>query len=147
MNIAFFLTPKHEIVTLRESMTLRQAMEKMEYHKYSAVPVIDNEGRYQYTLSEGDVLWHIKDHMDLSLKNSEAVNINQIKRSRNIEAVSINEDIEVVLDLTRYQNFIPVVDDTGIFIGIIRRSDMMANHFEYEGIKKQKKLQLKWAEA
>jgi CBS domain-containing protein len=147
MNIAFFLTPKHEIVTLTESMTLRQAMEKMEYHKYSAVPVIDDEGRYQYTLSEGDVLWHIKDHMDLSLKNSEAVNINQIKRSRSIEAVSINEDIEVVLDLTRYQNFIPVVDDTGIFIGIIRRSDMMANHFEYEGIKKQKKLQLKWAEA
>jgi CBS domain-containing protein len=146
MNIAFFLTPKHEIVTLTESMTLRQAMEKMEYHKYSAVPVIDDEGRYQYTLSEGDVLWHIKDHMDLSLKNSEAVNINQIKRSRSIEAVSINEDIEVVLDLTRYQNFIPVVDDTGIFIGIIRRSDMMANHFEYEGIKKQKKLQLKWAE-
>jgi CBS domain-containing protein len=138
MNIAFFLTPKHEIVTLTESMTLRQAMEKMEYHKYSAVPVIDDEGRYQYTLSEGDVLWHIKDHMDLSLKNSEAVNINQIKRSRSIEAVSINEDIEVVLDLTRYQNFIPVVDDTGIFIGIIRRSDMMANHFEYEGIKKQK---------
>ncbi len=147
MNIAFFLTPKHEIVTLTESMTLRQAMEKMEYHKYSAVPVIDDEGRYQYTLSEGDVLWHIKDHMDLSLKNSEAVNINKIKRSRSIEAVSINEDIEVVLDLTRYQNFIPVVDDTGIFIGIIRRSDMMANHFEYEGIKKQKKLQLKWAEA
>jgi CBS domain-containing protein len=147
MNIAFFLTPKHEIVTLTESMTLRQAMEKMEYHKYSAVPVIDDEGRYQYTLSEGDVLWHIKDHMDLSLKNSEAVNINQIKRSRSIEAVSINEEIEVVLDLTRYQNFIPVVDDTGIFIGIIRRSDMMANHFEYEGIKKQKKLQLKWAEA
>lgn len=147
MNIAFFLTPKHEIVTLTESMTLRQAMEKMEYHKYSAVPVIDDEGRYQYTLSEGDVLWHIKDHMDLSLKNSEAVNINQIKRSRSIEAVSINEDIEVVLDLTRYQNFIPVVDDTGIFIGIIRRSDMMSNHFEYEGIKKQKKLQLKWAEA
>ncbi len=147
MNIAFFLTPKHEIVTLTESMTLRQAMEKMEYHKYSAVPVIDDEGRYQYTLSEGDVLWHIKDHMDLSLKNSEAVNINQIKRSRSIEAVSINEEIEVVLDLTRYQNFIPVVDDTGIFIGIIRRSDMMARNIEYRHMTELKRKELKWVEA
>ncbi|WZL81577.1 CBS domain-containing protein [Vallitaleaceae bacterium 9-2] len=147
MNIAFFLTPKHEIVTLTESMTLRQAMEKMEYHKYSAVPVIDDEGRYRYTLSEGDILWYVKDHMDLSIKNSEKVNISQIERSRSIEAVSINEEFSVVEELTQYQNFIPVVDDTGIFIGIIRRSDMMAKHFEYDNNKKVRKFKLNWAEA
>ena len=147
MNIAFFLTPKHEIVTLTELMTLRQAMEKMEYHKYSAVPVIDNEGRYKYTLSEGDILWHIKDNMDLNLKNSETVNINQIKRSRNIEAISINEELEVALELTQSQNFIPVIDDTGIFIGIIRRSDMMSKRFEHEERNKKRSLRLNWAKA
>ena len=34
MNVAFFLSPKNEIVYLTETMTLRQAMEKMEYHRY-----------------------------------------------------------------------------------------------------------------
>ena len=33
MNIAFFLTPKSEVVYLSKRMTLRQAMEKMEYHR------------------------------------------------------------------------------------------------------------------
>ncbi len=147
MNIAFFLTPKHEIVTLTESMTLRQAMEKMEYHKYSAVPVIDDEGRYRDTLSEGDILWYVKDHMDLSIKNSEKVNISQIERSRSIEAVSINEEFSVVEELTQYQNFIPVVDDTGIFIGIIRRGDIIARHFEYDNNRKVRKFKRNWAEA
>ncbi|WZL81503.1 CBS domain-containing protein [Vallitaleaceae bacterium 9-2] len=147
MNIAFFLTPKHEIVTLTESMTLRQAMEKMEYHKYSAVPVIDDEGRYRYTLSEGDILWYVKDHMDLSIKNSEKVNISQIERSRSIEAVSINKEFSVVEELTQYQNFIPVVDDTGIFIGIIRRGDIIARHFEYDNNRKVRKFKRNWAEA
>lgn len=128
MNIALLLTPKSEVVTLKNTMTLRQAMEKMEYHKFSAVPVLDKYGRYVYTLSEGDILWYIKNHLDLNLKGSEKIHISTIKRSRNIEAVSINAGFEHVVDLTRFQNFVPVVDDAGIFIGMIKRSDVVANN-------------------
>ncbi|MBN2220946.1 MAG: CBS domain-containing protein [Vallitaleaceae bacterium] len=125
MNVAFLLTPKSDIVTLRDTMTLRQAMEKMEYHKYSAVPVIDRDGRYIYTLSEGDILWYLKDSGHLDLRGTEEVVISEVPRSRTIDAVSINEDIDYVLDLTRFQNFVPVVDDSGIFIGMVKRSDLM----------------------
>lgn len=125
MNIAFLLTPKSEIVTLKQAMTLRQAMEKMEYHKYSAVPVIDKDGHYVYTLSEGDILWHLKENDDLSLRTTEQVSINHIRRSRNIEAVSINASLDHVLDMIRFQNFVPVVDDAGVFIGMVKRSDIM----------------------
>lgn len=134
MNIAFLLTPKSEIVTLKESMSLRQAMEKMEYHKYAAVPVIDKNGHYVYTLSEGDILWHLKDNEDLNLKNTEQVSVSNIKRSRSIEAVSINASLDYVLDRIRFQNFVPVVDDAGIFIGMVKRSDIMVSkmygHYE-----------------
>ncbi len=136
MNIALFLTPKNEIVTLIETMTLRQAMEKMEYHKYSAVPVIDHEGRYRYTLSEGDILWYFKEHEDLNIKNAEKVKIQDIQRSRSIEPVHISEDFSTVEELTLYQNFVPVIDDTGIFIGIIRRSDILIEHCECHHVKK-----------
>ncbi len=125
MNIALFLTPKKDLVTLNHTMTLRQAMEKMEYHKYSAVPVIDEDGRYLYTLSEGDILWHVKEHYDLCLKDAETISINDINRSRVIEPVSIDAEIIHVKELTRFQNFVPVVDDSGIFIGMVRRSDLI----------------------
>ena len=125
MNIAFLLTPKSEIVTLKETMTLRQAMEKMEYHKYSAVPVIDHDGHYVNTLSEGDILWYLKDNEGLNLKNIENVLISDILRSREIEAVSINASLDHVLGMIRFQNFVPVVDDAAIFIGMIKRSDIM----------------------
>ena len=33
-NILFFLTPKSEIAYINDDDTLRQALEKMEHHKY-----------------------------------------------------------------------------------------------------------------
>ncbi len=128
MNIAFLLTPKSEVVTLKNTMTIRQALEKMEYHKYSAVPVIDSKGRYVYTLSEGDILWHLKEHHGLSLRDAEKIPINHIKRSRSIEAVSINASVDHIVEMTRFQNFVPVVDDTGTFIGIVKRSDIILSN-------------------
>ena len=44
MNILFYLTPKNEVMHLFEDYSVRQAIEKMEYHKYSAVPIISRGG-------------------------------------------------------------------------------------------------------
>ncbi|MGN1180314.1 MAG: CBS domain-containing protein, partial [Suilimivivens sp.] len=67
MNILFFLTPKNEVAFVYDTDSLRQALEKMEHHSYSAVPIISKEdGRYVGTLTEGDLLWNIKDRNNLS---------------------------------------------------------------------------------
>jgi CBS domain-containing protein len=125
MNIAFFITPKSEIVTLKEKMTIRQAMEKMSYHKYSAVPVINELGQYVFALSEGDILWHLKDNEHKVFKDTEKEMISNINRHRDMAAVSINEDIESLIECAIHQSFVPVVDDQNIFIGIIKRSDLI----------------------
>lgn len=125
MNVAFFITPKSDIVTLNDQMTVRQAMEKMSYHKYSAVPVLDSNGKYQFTLSEGDILWHLKEHNAMSFKDTENQSILDVYRHRNLEAVSINANIDSLIDCVTNQSFVPVVDDHGIFIGIIKRSDII----------------------
>ena len=52
MNILFFLTPKSEVAHIHDDDSLRQALEKMEYHKYSAVPILTREGKYVGTLNE-----------------------------------------------------------------------------------------------
>ena len=56
MNILFFLKPKAEVAFVYDYHTLRQAMEIMEYHKYSSIPMINREGKYVGTITEGDLL-------------------------------------------------------------------------------------------
>ena len=134
MNIAFFLTPKNEVVCESCEATMRQVMEKMEHHGYTAIPLIDKSGKYVGTLTEGDLLWKLKNTPDLNFKNTECVKVKEIDRRVSHKSVSINSDIENLINLAINQNFVPVVDDNGIFIGIIKRSDII--NYCYSEIKK-----------
>ncbi len=125
MNIAFFLTPKEEIIWISEDATMRQAIEKMEFHRYTAIPLVDNEGKYAGTITEGDILWCLKHTPNLSFKDSKKVLIKDIAKHQQNKPVSINSHIEDLILLSVNQNFIPVVDDQEIFIGIIKRSDII----------------------
>ncbi|WP_300380278.1 CBS domain-containing protein [Clostridium sp.] len=136
MNIAFFLTPKNEVIYEYFDATMRQVIEKMEHHGYTAIPLIDKEGKYVGSLTEGDLLWKLKNTPDLNFKNTENVRITDIPRKRKHKSVSINADVESLISLAITQNFVPVVDDNGTFIGIIKRSDII--NYCYETIKKNK---------
>lgn len=125
MNIAFFLTPKNEVVCENEDSTMRQVMEKMEHHGYTAIPLINREGKYVGTLTEGDLLWKLKNTPDLNFKNTESVKVKNIQRRISHKSVSITSNIEGLISLAINQNFVPVTDDNGIFIGIIKRSDII----------------------
>jgi CBS domain-containing protein len=137
MNIAFFLTPKNDVVWVKDSATMRQALEKMEHHRYTAVPLIDNKGKYVGTLTEGDLLWKMKYTPDLTFKDSSTILINEIPRHMVNKPVSINSDIESLISLAKYQNFVPVVDDNNVFIGIIKRSDIINYCYDLIYDKKQ----------
>ncbi len=130
MNIAFFLLPKSEVIVLDEHATIRQALEKMEYHGYTAVPVIDKDGKYINTLTEGDVLWKIKHTKGLDFDNTSKYFIEDIERQREIKPVSINADMMDLLELAKRQNFVPVIDDQGVFIGIVRRSEIISYYYD-----------------
>jgi CBS domain-containing protein len=125
MNILFFLTPKSEVAYIYEDESLRQALEKMEYHKYSAVPVISRRGRYVGTITEGDMLWGIKNKFNLSLKEAEKVTVTAIDRRSDNRPVYANSNMEDLIDKALKQNFVPVVDDQKNFIGIITRKDII----------------------
>ena len=140
MNIAFFLTPKNEVVYENLEATMRQVMEKMEHHGYTAIPLIDREGKYVGTLTEGDLLWKLKNTPDLNFKNTESVKVKHIERRINHKSVSITSNIEELITLAVSQNFVPVTDDNGIFIGIIKRSDII--NYCYNEMEKRKNLEV-----
>ena len=73
MNVLFYLIPKKDVYFLESDCTIRQALEKMEYHHYSSIPVLNKNGEYVSSLSDGDLLWYIKNH-GLSLKDVECRN-------------------------------------------------------------------------
>ncbi len=125
MNVLYFLTPKNEVVQLSEDMTLRQALEKMEYHRYQAVPILDGKGKYIGVLTEGDVLWAMKHNPKLTFQDTENIQLMSIPRYWQYRPVAVGEGIETLIQAAGVQSFIPVVDDGGYFIGIIKRSDIL----------------------
>ena len=93
MNILFFLTPKSDVAYISEDDTLRQALEKMEHHKYSAVPIVSRTGRYVGTLTEGDLLWGIKNQFNLDLKGAERIPVTAIRRRCDNRPVKADADM------------------------------------------------------
>ncbi len=135
INILFFLTPKAEVAFLENDYSLRQALEKMEYHKYSSIPILDNEGEYIGTITEGDILWYFhKNDIATTLKQSENLKLTDIPRRLDYEPVNASSNMEDLFSKITRQNFVPVVDDCDKFIGIIKRRDVI--QYYYEGTKK-----------
>lgn len=127
MNILFFLTPKSDVAYIFEDETLRQTVEKMEHRKFSCIPILNKEGKYTGTISEGDLLWGIK-RLNINitdLKQMEDVSIMAIPRRATYKPVHAEADMEDLLDRAINQNYVPVIDDKGSFIGIITRKEII----------------------
>lgn len=140
MNIASFLQPKIDVSYLRDNMTLRQGLEKLKRSGYSAIPVIDSEDRYVGVVSEGDFLWNIlanNETLDgITMKRTEYLTVRDIIQGGKIRAVCIDTDMEQLLEQAKNQNFVPVIDDRSIFIGIVTRRDIIT-YFMNNSCKKQ----------
>jgi CBS domain-containing protein len=136
MNIFLFLKPKSEVEYLLSDMSIRQAMEKMEYHRYTNMPVISKDGKYEGSISEGDILWYLKNNGINTLRQAETVSIKEVSRYREYKSMGIDYEMEDLIDLSIAQNFVPIVDSDGVFIGIVTRKDII-NHL-YKETKEKK---------
>lgn len=136
MNIAYFLLPKNRVAYLYDDYTFRQGLEKMRYHGYTAIPVITRDGQYVGTVSEGDFLWRLlswEAERTCSMKDLEQLRIRDILRGNQYPSVGITISMEALLNSAMNQNFIPVVDDLGSFVGIVTRKDIIRYFAEKSG--------------
>lgn len=130
MNIAYFITPKKDVVYQKINSTMRQALERMEYHRYTAIPILNDEEMYVGTLTEGDLLWKIKNTPGLDFSNTNRIPLSEIPLHQVSNPVSIDCKIEDLITTATRQNFIPVIDDNKKFIGIIKRSAIINYCYE-----------------
>lgn len=128
MNILYFLTPKNQVANVFEDSNLRQLMEKLDYHKYSAIPIINHEGQYVGTVAEGDILRMVKDRFNMNLQAAQGIVVKDIPRRTEVLPVNANASMDDIIDMAIAQNFVPVTDDNKVFIGIVTRKDIL-KHF------------------
>ena len=81
-NILFFLTPKAMCAYLYDDYTIRQALEKMESAGYAAIPILNHRGEYRGTLTEGDLLWAMKNMCYMDMRQAEARRVMEIARRK-----------------------------------------------------------------
>lgn len=91
MNILFFLTPKNDVAFIYSDANLREAIDLMEAHGYSALPILTKQGRYAGTLTEGDLLWYMKSHLNQSLKDMELISVMEVKRRQDNSPVNAEQ--------------------------------------------------------
>ena len=131
-NILFFLTPKAMCSFVYDDFTVRQALERMESAGYAALPILNKRGEYRGTLTEGDLLWALKNMCYMDMRQAEARKIMEITRRKDNVPVRVHTGMHELISRASTQNFVPVVDDfvpvvddKDTFIGIVPRSSIM----------------------
>lgn len=102
----------------------------MKHSGFTAMPVITKEGKYVGTINGGDFLFTIIENMSeeqtgplANILDNKCVK--DVLQQGNNPPVYISATVEELLIRSMNQNFVPVVDDTGSFIGIVTRQDVI----------------------
>ena len=66
-----FVMPKSLVASISDDHTIRQALEKMSYHRYTAISVIDSEGVYLGTLRNDDVFEYFRSRGKFDMRAAE----------------------------------------------------------------------------
>ena len=125
MNIFRFIIPKSLVEYVTVDSTIRQGFEKMRFHRYVAIPVIDADGRYIGMLRNDDILEYFLSVGSFDVRNAEKTEIGQIVDPSYSRPLYQNSTMDELFELVKEHNSVPVVDDRGCFIGIVLRRDVM----------------------
>ncbi|MBR0277010.1 MAG: CBS domain-containing protein [Clostridia bacterium] len=130
MNVLYFLTPKNQVANIYDDSNLRQLIEKIDYHKYTAIPIINHDGQYIGTVAEGDILRIIKNQYKMDFERAQNVLVKDIPRRVDIKPVNANATMNDIVERAMMQNFVPVIDDNNVFIGIVTRKDVIKYFYD-----------------
>ena len=106
-NVVFFLKPKDQVQLLYGMMSIQQGLDAMQEAHYTAMPVINQKGQY--------------------------LGIEKLIRKDFVPACTIDTNIDDLFQQALDQNFVPIVDDRNIFIGIVTRKSILSYLMQHNG--------------
>lgn len=126
LNVFELLTPKSSVSFILDNFTVRQAVEKMLFHKFTVIPILNSEGEYVGSISEGDLLRFIVAQDGIDKEECESILIKDIDKYRSYKSVKVDASFDEIYEASLIQNFVPIVDDRNVFIGLIRRKEVVS---------------------
>lgn len=134
-----------EIITAKESTTVKELISILETHRIGGVPVVDDQGNLVGIVSDGDIVRFLSPHKDKIylaylvtyiedaqkiedvLREKMNTPIKEIMVKKHIKTLAPDEDFESAIRLISRHHFkkIPVVNGAGRVIGIISRGDII----------------------
>lgn len=131
MNIFRFIIPKSLVEYITIDSTVRQGFEKMRFHRYVAIPVLDGDGRYVGMLRNDDILEYFLSVDSVDMRYAEKILVSDIVDPSYSKPLYHNATMNELFELVKEHNSVPVVDDRGCFIGIVLRRDVMNYLIKY----------------
>ena len=124
-----FMTPFSKLIYAKNGVTLKEANDIIWEHKLNSLPIIDDERRLVSFVFRKDYESHKENPLELLDKDKRYVvgaGINTRDYQERVPAlVNAGADINEILSTATKQNFVPVVDDRNVFIGIITRKTII----------------------
>jgi len=134
MNIAKMMIPKACAICLQADDSVRQGLELLRIHGFTAMPVLDEEGHYLGCVTEGDFLQQLMKTGSTDLRDHERCRIRDIMRAEFCPPLNMFAKSYEVIEAVLKQNFVPIVDDRGCFCGIVTRWAVLSCIAEHEGV-------------
>jgi len=119
------MIPKSLVEYATADSTVRQALEKMRFHRYAAIPVIDSEGKYVGTLRNDDLLNYFLERGKIDMRAAEQDSVLGLIDGSYSRPLSHNSEFGELIETVKEHNFVPITDDRGCFIGIVLRRDVL----------------------
>lgn len=131
------MIPAENVANVMVGNPLEHALLVLSKVGYSKIPVLDKGDRFIGLLSLNDVVNKMMDLNGIDTKNLSKFTVADVMDTE-IDVVKENCDLEDIMHLLVDAAFIPVLDDDGIFKGIVTRREILkaVNHTFHELDKK-----------
>lgn len=128
MNALNFLKHKSEVIFVYEDFSMKRAMDEFRDSGYTALPILARDGRYVGSITEGDFLRFLLRYDLIDMGETEQIEVRELPRKSDNLPIMVDARMEDLMHTAAQQNFVPMVDGRGIFMGIVTRRDIL-NYF------------------
>ncbi|MFA5289653.1 MAG: CBS domain-containing protein [Candidatus Izemoplasmatales bacterium] len=134
MDIISFVKHKPEVIYVYDDFTLKEALELMEKHRFTSIPILSRDGKYIGSITEGDLLWKIIRIDGYNSKKADALKVSDIERCRDYLPIRVDQKMDELILKAAEENFVPIIDENDLFIGIVTRKTILTYFFEHNFI-------------
>ncbi|MDD5294150.1 MAG: CBS domain-containing protein [Candidatus Izemoplasmatales bacterium] len=134
MDIISFVKHKPEVIYVYDDFTLKEALELMEKHRFTSIPILSRDGKYIGSITEGDLLWKIIRIDGYNSKKADALKVTDIERCRDYLPIRVDQKMDELILKAAEENFVPIIDENDLFIGIVTRKTILTYFFEHNFI-------------